>query len=503
MSPRPLSTARSRLVRPTVLAALLAAALLGSARIGYSQDRGDPWDRHVIDGSLLGADGARMDDVNGDGFMDIATGWEESGVARAYINPGPDRVDLPWPAVTVGAVGDVEDAVFVDLDDDGAVDVVTCAEGDTRQIIVHWAPVSPDDYLDPSKWHSATVPASAGWIWMFAVPMEIDGVNGIDLVAGGKLGAPIGWFESPAGDPRDLSQWLFHEISAVDWTMSLIAHDMDGDSDLDVVVTDRFDGAGLQGARWLENPGAGSPHLRNPWPNHVIGAHHREAMLTVMSDLDRDGLDDLVLPIRSPAELLFIRRLDPVLNSWQEYPIAVPDNVGTAKATNVGDIDLDGDPDIVVSFAEASGGKSGIVWMSYCSAPTHSLWEAHEISGSDGEKFDLVALLDLDSDSDLDLVTTEEGVEGNGLGLIWYANPTRTPIPGDFDHDNDVDQTDFGHLQACLSGSDYPQMDPDCTNARLDEDEDVDQVDLDIFRQCLTGANVPADPDCGRFLNKG
>jgi hypothetical protein len=33
----------------------------------------------------------------------------------------------------------------------------------------------------------------------------------------------------------------------------------------------------------------------------------------------------------------------------------------------------------------------------------------------------------------------------------------------DLDHDNDVDQSDFGLLQRCLSGSNVP-ADPNCAN---------------------------------------
>ncbi len=68
--------------------------------------------------------------------------------------------------------------------------------------------------------------------------------------------------------------------------------------------------------------------------------------------------------------------------------------------------------------------------------------------------------------------------------------------PGDFDADGDVDMTDFGHLQECLSGPSVPQLDPDCVDARLDSDRDVDGADVSIFQGCLSGADVPADPDC-------
>jgi len=48
-----------------------------------------------------GADGIRVADVNGDGRLDIAIGWEESGVVRIYVCPESDFVRKPW-AMTEG-----------------------------------------------------------------------------------------------------------------------------------------------------------------------------------------------------------------------------------------------------------------------------------------------------------------------------------------------------------------------------------------------------------------
>jgi hypothetical protein len=71
------------------------------------------------------------------------------------------------------------------------------------------------------------------------------------------------------------------------------------------------------------------------------------------------------------------------------------------------------------------------------------------------------------------------------------------PTPqADFDRDGDVDQEDFGHFQACLTGPNVPVSDPNCLNASLDGDSDVDQHDFLIFQRCMRGANVPADPKC-------
>lgn len=68
--------------------------------------------------------------------------------------------------------------------------------------------------------------------------------------------------------------------------------------------------------------------------------------------------------------------------------------------------------------------------------------------------------------------------------------------PADLDRDGDVDQTDFGLFQACLSGVAVPQTDPDCLNARLDGDTDVDETDLARFIGCVSGVQIPADSNC-------
>lgn len=68
--------------------------------------------------------------------------------------------------------------------------------------------------------------------------------------------------------------------------------------------------------------------------------------------------------------------------------------------------------------------------------------------------------------------------------------------PADFDHDGDVDQADFGHLQECMTGDGIAVTDPDCQNAKLDIDLDVDLHDFEIFAGCLSGPDVPADVNC-------
>lgn len=88
-------------------------------------------------------------------------------------------------------------------------------------------------------------------------------------------------------------------------------------------------------------------------------------------------------------------------------------------------------------------------------------------------------------------VTDNEGMIDEATVVIAVQT-----VPGDFDGDGDVDQDDFGHFQACYSGSGEVQSDQNCRDAILDGDEDVDQNDFAVFLACLSGADNPANPNC-------
>lgn len=426
---------------PRLLTYLATFASLASA---YAEaPSGTAWTRHVVDDAKVGADGVRFDDVNGDGLLDITTGWEEGGVVRAYINPGPLGVTNHWPVVEAGAIGDVEDAVFADLDGDGSKDIIASAEGSTRKINIFWAPSSTSQYLDASKWTSGTLYSQLRW--MFALAGQVDGVNGPDIIIGGKdTDAEIALFRSPAGNVRDLAAWQHSQLTRVGWIMTLVQQDVDHDGDLDILFADRrirSDGVDERGLNWLENPGPSSPWLTGPWVKRNLGVPNKEVMFSGSGDLDGDGDIDYIVPnIKTngsgnpdTGELTYLENVwngtgKPDASSFIAHSIAWPDNVGRAKAARIADVDLDGKPDIVLSFETATNGKEGLVWLSYTNSPNDTQWTVHRLSGADGIKHDDIPLYDVDGDGDLDVFTTEEQKPNgavNGLGVIWYENPSR------------------------------------------------------------------------------
>jgi len=412
---------RDFVVTATVLCCLMANTVAVATDNGFSK----AWQRHRIDDSSRGADGARLFDANGDGKLDLVTPWEEGGEIHICLHPGDAAVNKPWPLVVVGRVASPEDAVFVDLDGDGAVDVVSSCEGTLRSMFVHWAPHAKEDYLDAAKWETVVIPETESkQAWMYALPMQIDDQNGIDLMVASKgQQASVGWLQAPA-NPRDLAAWKYHRLYDAGWVMSLIATDVNHDGKDDVLVSDRK-GAN-RGVFWLEHPGRKIRSTPNVWREHRIGGNSHEVMFLDVADVNGDDCEDIVVATHQAEILFFMREEDAQQPVWKREVVPAPYGLLKGKSVAVGDLDLDGSLDIVHSTEPNSGPRRpGVSWLKSLNnqATGKKLkFEVQQISSLAGSKFDLLQMMDVDNDGDLDVITCEER---DNLGLFWYENPHR------------------------------------------------------------------------------
>jgi hypothetical protein len=95
---------------------------------------------------------------------------------------------------------------------------------------------------------------------------------------------------------------------------------------------------------------------------------------------------------------------------------------------------------------------------------------------------------------------TGEGLDGesvNTLSIEYSAFVVACNDPfADADGDGDVDQSDFGRLQQCLSFTPSPATGCGCFDHT--GDGRIDTEDLPYFTACMvtSGAGVPADPTC-------
>ena len=388
-----------------LLAALLCAPPAGG---------GTEWPRHIIDAGSRGADGGRLADVDRDGRLDIATGWEEGGAVRVAFGPPIDRIREPWPAATVGRVPSPEDAVAVDLNGDGRLEVLSSAEGRAKRLSVHRLAPGGDPRAS-ADWTTTPLGNSVGrQKYLYALPWPRERGGGL-IAAGRDAGAAVEWWrprDDPADDPADWAAWRPTALRPVGWTMSLVAEDMDGDGDPDLLLSDRK--GPRRGVVWLEfDPDSPA------WIEHRIGGADVEPMFLTVADLDGDGDRDVAVAARDAGLVLF-ERLDATGDRWRRRTIPLPESAGGGKAV-AADRAASGALELFVTCEHAAR-KCSIVRFRF--APGESVWTAAPRidcpAGTVGTKFDRLELLDVDGDGDLDLLTCEER---ENLGVLWYERP--------------------------------------------------------------------------------
>jgi len=343
-------------------------------------------------------------------------GWEEGGVTRVYLHPGRDSVRQAWPAVTVGKTPHVEDAAFIDIDQDGILDVVSSCEGTTQTIFVHWAPAK-SDILKTDAWRTQPFPMTQRKTrWMFAAAAQIDGVRGEDLfVASKNPNGSVAALFSP-GNARRLETWNYRPLYRAGWIMSLVPIDLDQDGDQDVIVSDRK--GPNSGVLWLENPGP----TRDEWLEHRIGANGSEVMFLDVTVLDASDTVAVIVAVKPNRICVLTPQTHRLREPWSAKWLAFSDhNLGHAKAVKAGDVNRDGQMDLVYTCEGADPPRAGVVWLSG-SLTDSDPWQVFPLSGPEGIKFDRLELIDLDDDQDLDVLTCEERHDGRGLGVVWYEN---------------------------------------------------------------------------------
>jgi hypothetical protein len=234
------------------------------------------------------------------------------------------------------------DIMAADIDGDGRMEVVTMSDRNS----LRWYRI-PDDPTRPWEMHFVGPAVHAG-----ATIGDVDSDGDLDIVRTNV------WFENIDGDG---SRWAVHNIGlsspppvdfqpyfAWDGTRSVVC-DVNGDGKNDIVFTD----AEIPGGKiwWMENlDGDGTEWKRHEVPNSDTrkrGAYHS----LHVGDMDGDGDHDIMtcemegVPGDGPPRWYIWENLDGKGGSWQEHVI-LDANLGGHQAL-VGDVTGNGLPDII------------------------------------------------------------------------------------------------------------------------------------------------------------
>lgn len=257
----------------------------------------------------------------------------------------------------------------------------------------------------------AQTPSSHPLRWDFKL-LTVDANEGIDLAdvnRDGRLDVIAGrnWFAAPefAARPlRKIDDWNGYVESNGDF-----AYDVDRDGWIDVIA-----GSFLPSAvHWYRNPGAEALQRGQLWEQRLLmdsGASQNEAQL--LADLDGDGTPEWVVNSWNGANPLVVWRLEPSPSGQDGQPPSAPltprklvlGPEGQAHGLGAGDLDRDGDQDILV----------GNGWYEHPGGELRGPWKFHQ----DWEIPASIPMLvtDLDSDGRNDIIVGK----GHDFGLFWW-----------------------------------------------------------------------------------
>jgi len=363
------------------------------------------WKRHVIDTNKpWRAIFVEPADIDSDGLVDIVTGgwW--------YKNPGVMAAN--WPRNIIGGSLNNMAAVY-DFDGDGDQDVLgTEGVGSSANNTLVWA----QNNGSGSFTSHTNIDSGDGDF--------LQGVTVDRFLDTGVLQVALSWHSSAGGTelltiPTSLTvdQWTSSQLSTTSQGEELSLGDIDNDGDNDLLL----------GTQWLRNE-------QGTWTAFDLFTPNGSPDRNRLVDIDNDGDLDAVVGYETDPEglLAWYEQINPVTGAWAQHVIS--STLVNPHSLDVGDLDGDGDLDVVVGEHNTSDGIKARLFIFENLDGNGDSWQAHVIYTGD-EHHDGTQLADFDGDGDLDIVS----IGWNHSRVVVYENQgniVRFAVIGDYGIDS-------------------------------------------------------------------
>ncbi len=326
---------------------------------------------HDVDSATDNARATTLGDLDGDGDLDLVVG-NYSQVNRVYLNTGTSHFSA-GSDVETGTTHKTRSAPLGDLDGDGDLDLVTGNFSAVNRVYLGDGSGSFAAGNDVEATTSKTVTAELG---------DLDGDGDLDLVTGNNSAVN----RVHLGDGSGGFAGGFNvETGATNFTRGMALGDVDGDGDLDLIAA---------------NLGVNRMHLGTGSGTFAAGVDlatggSNSTQSASFGDLDGDGDLDLIVADYGVNRFY-------LGDGSGSFGASNDVETGTTNNTlgmSLGDLDGDGDLDVIFGTASLSApnrvhlsmGSGSFAAGSDVDSPTNST--------------QATALGDLDGDGDLDLVT--------------------------------------------------------------------------------------------------
>jgi hypothetical protein len=363
---------------------------------------GRNWQRHDIESrTMTGVHGLQVADFDGDNDLDVAAAEMHTSSRKRVLVYLNDR-ENGWSPLTLSRDGSHNIRV-ADIGADGDADIVGKNYGDTGRVVEMW-----ENETAPGDWDYVAAderrPDSQKWkTGLVFADVDADGDN--DIVGGSCV------YTNPGVSGGMKGAWERTELGQyMDFFFST---DVDGDTYCDLV--------GASGDRlvWMETPEDGSQQ----WSSFEVATvpDARTQGYTV-ADVNPGGRPELVFTRGKALFYAVIPESSPAETRWNIVEVS-----DESEEEGVAAADLDGDGDIDLAGVARDGHSA--VWYANPGDGTGG-WKQHTI-GPSNEWLDRVAIADMDGDSRLDVVVSEETQDWSyNARIYWFrapANPASDP----------------------------------------------------------------------------
>ena len=390
--------------------------------------------------------GNKFYDLNNDGFDDSINCF--SGIEYQINIDGNGEFSVP-PTTLFDSEISIDKLIMADINGDGNDDIVFSSS--TDDCIAWMERIEPVEIVFSPPYYINKLPV-LGPEKISAV--DIDGDTDMDVVVYSVSEGKVSWFENTDGqgnyseEPHVICQNL---IMDYDRPLPLSFADLDGDNDLDLIVSEvnshekmlmwyeNIDGQGNFGSQNiidnnfkvheiaisdLDNDGdmdiiSRHNHTNLAWFENINGIGNFGSIQAISNssirdnlsvvDVDNDGFMDVIYKT-TDDEIVWIRNIDGGDTFSSEIFITEHDDINKIIAN-----DFDGDNDIDVVYEILENDTAIIKWIK--NDGQGNFTSDQEIISHDNLSLDIITA-DIDDDNDQDIVLTSEENDD----IVWYKN---------------------------------------------------------------------------------